>query len=433
MSHILEDCIRFLQASPTSWHASLEMSNRFASHDFIPLREEDNWQLQPGKSYFVIRGGSLCAFTVPKEKLQQAILLSSHTDSPALKIKPRPEIAKNHMVSFETEVYGGPILHSWLNRDLGIAGKIVYTNQDNIIEEKLVHIDDAPLFIPELAIHLEKDKNEKGFIVNKQDHLCPIATLEPDTDKQKNYLESLLRRHVFFNDLLAFDLFLVPLEGPRKLGIQGEMLASYRLDNLISAHACMAGMIFSKSIDPHLLQLAVFCDSEEIGSNTRDAAAPFLSDLLKRIHLLLGGSEEEFFQLKKRSLAVSVDVAHAFNPAFPDKYDPNHQPFLGQGVVIKSNANQKYASEATASSLVIHLCKKLNLPYQKYVNRSDLPGGSTLGPIIAEALGIKTVDIGIAQLSMHSIREVIACQDHIDMCQLLTHVLQEGPNEYSFF
>lgn len=433
MSHVLDDLIRFLQAAPTSWHACLEISNRLASHDFIPLSEEEPWELKNGKKYFVMRGGSICAFMIPPNAIEKSIVFASHTDSPALKIKPIPEQGKNQMVFLGTEVYGGPILHSWLNRDLGIAGKIVFTNSENAVEEKLIYIDDAPLIIPELAIHLDREKNEKGQVINKQEHLLPLAAIEKEEDRQKHYLELLLRRHVFFHELLAFDLFLVPLEPPRKLGIQGEMLASYRLDNLSSCHAALAAMIFSQKCDPDQLTMSIFCDHEEIGSNTRESATPFFMDVLKRIHVCLEYPQEKWFSIKKQSLVVSVDVAHAFNPLYKDKYEPNHQPLLGNGIVVKYNANQKYASQSSASAYIIHLCKKHQIPYQHYVNRSDIAGGSTLGPQIAQATGIKTVDIGIGVFSMHSAREIIGCQDHLDMCQLLTHIAQEGAHEYASF
>jgi aspartyl aminopeptidase len=423
--HILEEFKTFLDASPTSWHAVQQMGNRLALQDFIPLSEEEKWQLELGQKYFVVRGGSLCAFCLPKSTPQKAIILASHTDSPALKIKPCPEIQKENMTTIGVELYGSPLLSSWLNRDLGIAGRVAVADAAGAIEEKLVLIDDAPLIIPQLAIHLEREVNEKGLVLNKQENLCPILNLEHPANG-KNALEDLLRRHLSFHSLLSFDLFLFPLEKSRFLGAQNEMIASYRIDNLASAHACLAALACAKRPQNQTMQMGVFWDNEEVGSKTAEgAASPFLSDILKRIAYCLKLSEEDLFIVKNNSLCLSVDMAHALNPNYAKMHDPNHSPKLGKGLVIKSNADQRYATNAISAAPVVQLCRKLNLNYQFYANRSDIPCGSTVGPLLAHTAGISTIDIGCPQLSMHSIREIMACQDYFDLCRLLTHVLQE--------
>lgn len=421
----LKDFKAFLDNSPTSWHAAEELAKRLSSSGFSRLNEEEKWKLQKGKSYFVQRGGSLCAFSLPKKTAKRALILGSHTDSPALKIKPKPEIQKENMILLGVEVYGSPLLTSWLNRDLAIAGRVVVTNKKGKIDEKLVFLEEAPLFIPQLAPHLDRDVNEKGLILNKQEHLVPIATLSDAKEKKKSYLETLLKRHISFDSLLSFDLFLVPIEKSRLLGSEEEMLSSYRLDNLASAHASCSALIHAKE-SQETLQISLFCDHEEIGSRSSvGAASPFLEEILKRITRALEMDEEEYFQMKSRSLSVSVDMAHALNPNYAQKYDPNHQPLLGKGIVVKYNADLKYTSSAPTAAHVIRLAQKLKLPYQSFVSRSDIPGGSTIGPILAQNLGIATVDIGCPQLSMHSAREVMACQDHLDMCTLLTNLLGE--------
>jgi aspartyl aminopeptidase len=417
MSHILEDLKKFLEASPTSWHATQEIGSRLATIDFTPLEEDEKWEVEPGKKYFVQRGGSLCAFSVPAKKPTKILMIGSHTDSPALKLKPNPEIVIEGETLLETEVYGSPLLSSWLNRDLGIAGRVSVQNGSQI-EEQLVFFDETALFIPQLAIHLDREVNEKGVILNKQDHLRPILSLGA---QEKNLIEKLLKTQVR-HPILSFDLFLVPLESARYMGLNGEMLASYRLDNLSSAHACTAAIASAPITDS--LQMALFWDHEEIGSKTAEgASSPFLLDTIRRIGYALGLTEEEIIRLKNHSLCISVDVAHAFNANFPQKYDPQHHPLAGGGVVLKYNADKKYASDSRTAAPVIAACKKLNLKLQNFVSRSDMPCGSTVGPIIAQSLGIPTVDIGIPIFSMHSSREVIACQDHLDMCQLLTHFL----------
>jgi aspartyl aminopeptidase len=427
MSHILEDLKLFLDSAPTAWHAVQQIGNRLALHDFTPLSEEEKWELECGKKYFVVRGGSLCAFCVPEVAPKGAVILASHTDSPSLKLKPHPGIHKENMTLFGVEVYGSPLLTSWMNRDLGLAGRVVVLDAHGETEEMLVFIDDSPMIIPQLAIHLDREVNDKGLVLNKQEHLRPLVSLEQN-EKEDGYLETLLRRHLSFQTLLSFDLFLVPLEPSRFLGSHGEMLAAPRLDNLASAHACVTALAQAQKPQPQTLQMAVFWDHEEVGSRSASgSASPFLADTLKRLCTALHMSEEDLLMLKQHALCVSVDMAHALHPNYADKHDPNHRPLLGEGIVIKHNADQKYASSASTTAPIVRLCHDLKLRHQSYVTRSDLACGSTVGPIMAQGLGISVVDIGCPQLSMHAAREVMACHDHLDMCHLLSHVLQENP------
>jgi aspartyl aminopeptidase len=426
MTHILSDLKTFLDESPTAWHAVKQLTYRLAICGFSPLVEGEKWKLERGKKYFLSRGGALCAFALPKENPRRAILLASHTDSPGLKLKPQPSFFQENMSLLGVEVYGTPLLTSWLNRDLGLAGRIVVTSKNHKIEEKLVFLDDIALFIPQLAHHLDRETHEKGFVLNKQDNLCPILGLTEEATNALHSLEHLLRRRLCFDALLSFELFLVPLEPARFMGLNNEMIASYRIDNLASAHACASAMGYLKEPTLDALQMAVFWNNEEIGSHTREgAASPFLLDTLQRIQYGLNMDPEEMLLLKNHTFCVSVDMAHALNPNYPHKHDPQHKPLLGKGIVIKHNANQKYASNALSTATIIKACKALNLPQQSFVCRSDIPCGSTVGPIIEETTGINTVDIGLAQLSMHSIREVMGCQDLVDLCRLLTFLLKE--------
>lgn len=426
MSHILTDFKAFLDASPTSWHAVKEIGNRLAVRDFIPLNEEDKWELEPGKKYFVTRGGALCGFCVPKKRPEKALILASHTDSPALKLKPMPGFQKQNMAQFGVEVYGAPLLSSWLNRDLVLAGRIVITDTHDKPEQRLVCLDDAILFIPQLAIHLDREVNEKGLILNKEEHLCPIVGLGENFNLPLEALEKLLRRHVSFHRLLSFDLFLVPYEQSRFVGFENEMIASYRIDNLAGAHACLSALGWIEKPSAEMLQMAFFWDNEEIGSRTKDgAASPFLNDTLKRIAFSLQLDPEELMMMKNRSLCVSIDMVHALNPNYPKKHDEHHAPLLGKGIVLKYNADGKYASNALSAAVIVHAAQVLNLNCQSYVCRSDMPCGSTVGPIIAAETGINTVDIGCPQLSMHSIREAMAAQDYLDLVRLLRHLLQD--------
>lgn len=417
MPDIINDLIAFLEQSPTAWHAVESMASRLDSAK--PLLESDPWNLEKKQRYFVKRGGSICAFSLPADRPKKITIVAAHSDSPGLKLKPSPQITVDSQHLLTTEVYGGPLLSSWFNRDLAIGGRVVILNDQGTLEEKLVFLPDAPVFIPQLAIHLDREVNEKGLQIDKQDHLRPLLSLhKSETDP----LLHLLKKHVSFKELLAFDLFLIPLEKPRKLGLDGEMLASYRLDNLASMHACMTA--WNKASLHDALQMSLVCDAEEIGSRTaQGAASPFLHDILRRITAFYNFTEEDFIRLKTSSLCVSVDVAHAYTPNFSKKYDPQHQLSPGKGIALKYNADKKYVTDATTAAPIILACKKLSLPYQSFVAHSNLSSGSTIGPILAHTLGIPTVDIGCPIFSMHSAREVIAIQDHLDMCQLLTALL----------
>lgn len=427
MSHILTDFKEFLNASPTSWHAVKEIGERLAFREFQPLPEEEKWDLEPGKKYFTARGGALCAFSLPKKHPERALILASHTDSPALKLKPTPVFRKANMVQLGVEVYGGPMLTSWLNRDLALAGRVVITTGSGVPEERLVFLDDALLFIPQLAIHLDREVNEKGLHLNKQEHLCPILSLSDEDVTPLGTLEKLLRRHLSFHSLLSFELFLVPHEPSRFIGFENEMIASWRIDNLAGVHASLTALGIQDSPSSHVVKMALFWDNEETGSRSREGAdSPFLNEMIQRIGYGLHLNMEERLLLKNRSLCVSIDMAHALNPNYPKKHEPHHTPLMGKGIVLKYNADQKYASNALSAAVIVHACQALNLPYQSYVGRSDISPGSTVGPIVAKTAGIQTVDIGCPQLSMHSIREVMAAQDYVDMVRLLSHLLQEG-------
>jgi aspartyl aminopeptidase len=288
-------------------------------------------------------------------------------------------------------------------------------------------LDDAPLSIPQLAIHLDRDVNEKGLLLNKQDHLVPLAGLHKEKEEIATYLEKLLRRRMQFKTLYSFDLFLVPLESARFMGADGELLTSFHLDNLSSAHASAVALATAAEGEASKtnLSMAMFWDHEEIGSCTSEgAASPFLHDVLRRIGALYNFNEEAFIRFKTKSLFVSIDVAHGFNPNYKAKYEPHHLPLLGRGIVLKYNADQKYASTGPTAAAIARAAEAVDIPYQSYVVRSDIRSGSTVGPVVAHQLGIPTVDIGIPLLSMHSIREIIACRDHLDMCTLLTALLQ---------
>lgn len=426
MKEILDNFFSFLNRSPTSWHAAKEIGDRLLKADFKQLSEEESWHLEKGKSYFVVRDGSaLAAFRLPKKPLRRTILLASHLDSPSLKLKPIAEVAGIGQISqFFTEVYGAPLLHTWLDRDLALAGRVIVKTAQKALETRLVFLNEHPLVIPSLAPHLDRSATEKGLQLNKQDHLRPIASLSRE---KPCTLESLLRQHCSFEELIASDLFLVPLEKASTLGPKGEMIAASRLDNLTSVYASLYALLASEAQDD-ALQMTIFFDHEEIGSNTfLGAESTFLGQTLDRIANLQEISGEGLFRFKSRTWCISADLAHGYHPNFADRFDPKNAPWLGDGVVLKTNAGQRYATSASSAAPLIELCRKKGWPLQMFASRSDIPSGSTVGSIVSAVCGIPAVDIGISGWAMHSIREIVSSQDQFSLCQLLKEVFHYAP------
>lgn len=415
----LKDLLTFLDTSPTPWHAVEFIVQKLKHLKFESLEEGSPWKLNPGGRYFVTRNGSsLAAFIVPLQKPYAAKIAGSHTDSPGFKLKPNAEYLKENMVMLGLEIYGAPLLTSWLNRDLGIAGRIIAKDSKGKIQEKLVKLYEEPVIIPQLAIHLDRGVNETGLILNKQEHLAALAAV--DSIPPKNYLEALLKKHLHFHTLLSHDLFLYPLEPARLIGFNQQLISSYRIDSLGSVHAILQGFANSTKPDKNQLKIAIFWDHEEVGSETaHGAASPFASQILERIALAAEMGREDFLCLLNRSLCISVDQTHALHPNYPEKHEPHHPVMLNKGIVIKSNAQSRYATDARSAAAVINLCEKLKIQHQKFVSRNDIPCGSTIGPIHARLTGMSTVDIGYPQLSMHSCRELASCQDHLEMAKLL--------------
>ena len=419
----LNDLITFINDSPTAWHAVEEIRNRLAQHGFSPLNEGDKWDIQPGKSYFVVRGGSLIAFSLPTKQPVKATILGTHTDSPALKLKPNPLFFEGDLPFLRVETYGGPILSTWMNRDLAIAGRLVIADAKDAVREKLIYLKNVPVLIPTLAIHLDRKVNEDPKPIDKQTHLCPLLGIKKKNEDPKEYFIELLQCET---NLLGFDLYVVPLESPRILGSEGEMLASYRLDNLVSVHAALLGILSKRKTEAPIIQMAAFWNHEEIGSQTDEgASSPFFSDVLKRITLSYKMGEEDFFRLKTSSRFISIDAAHGYHPGYKDKYDADNSPKLGGGIGIKYDANQRYATNAITSAEITQICIKHKIPYQIFAPHSNISSGTTIGPLASSEAGIPTVDIGIPELSMHASRELIATVDYFSLCKLLHALLEK--------
>lgn len=398
MTPFLNDFCTFLKNSPTSYHAVEQIKGKLLKNNFYEVNKA--WDLKKGGRYFCAREGSLIAFTLPKNRIEKALIYASHVDSPALKLKPQAEFVKEGMKLWAVEVYGAPLLSSWLNRDLALAGKVLYHNKDKL-EETLINIYEPVAIIPQLALHLDREVNEKGLVLNRQEHLNALA---PKT------LTQLLDRKP-----LAHDLFLYPFEEPRVIG--EKYLSSYRLDSLASVYPILESFLEKKPSDN--LNMIAFFDHEEVGSNTAiGAESPFLSHTLERITK----TRESYLNVLENSYLVSVDLAHSVHPNYPEKHDAQHKPQLGQGVLIKTHAQKRYATDAKSMRPIIEAAIKEKIPYQILATRNDIPSGSTIGPINASLNGITTVDIGIGQLSMHSARELIACEDLSHLKKLLSSI-----------
>ncbi len=410
----------FLHRSPTSFHATQTIAKDLIAAGFSQLFEENPWKLEPERGYFVIREDSLLsAFRTPKKKVRQATLLASHVDSPCLKIKPHPELLTRGTLRLRTESYGAPLISSWMDRDLQISGRLLFSDSHGKIISQIVTLKES-VIIPQLAIHLDRQINEKGALFNKQEHLNPVFSLEAKEGSFLSCLESYCEGQTPLN----FDLFVTPAQKASLLGKNSEMLAAYRLDNLTSAYASLFALLHSAS-QKETLQASFFWDHEEIGSmSALGADSRFADEILERVFFSLQISREEFFQIKSRSLCLSIDVAHGFHPNFAEKSDSENTPLLGQGLVLKFNANQKYMTSGAAAAKIALLAKAHQIPLQKYAARSDIPSGSTVGPMMAAQLGIATVDLGIAIWAMHSARETMAVKDQIFLGSLLQAALE---------
>ena len=415
----IHDLLEFIDSSPTPFHAVEEMKNKLSAQGYSELKESDTWDLTSNGKFFLTRNdSSLIAFIVgTKTKDASGFkIIGAHTDSPNLKLKPNPSYEKNGYLQLGVETYGGVLLTTWTDRDLSLAGRVIIKGKKQP-QSKLILFDEPLLRIPQLAIHLNRDVNEKGLTLNKQNHLPPIFSLSDKKGSNKNLLEKRVAQKLKCKsaDILNMELSLYDTQSGAIGGAEGEFIFSSRLDNLASCHAALQALTESKTKDP-MTRVIAFYDDEEVGSDSaQGAGSPFLKDVLERLTLESDNPRETFFRSMANSFFISADMAHAVHPNYPEKHDPQHMPVLNGGPVIKCNSNQRYATEGVSSAWFEMLCKKAGVPVQKFVVRSDLGCGSTIGPITAANLGIRTVDVGNSMLSMHSIREMAGAKDHLPL------------------
>jgi aspartyl aminopeptidase len=408
------DLIQFLKNSPTPFHAVSQMASQLVAAGFIELFEQDAWSLEPGKTYFVIRNGSaLVAFKTGNEKFGSTgfRLAGTHTDSPCLKVKPSPEIAKNGYLQLGVEVYGGALLSPWFDRDLSLAGRVHFLNDKGTIESALVNFLAPIAFIPSLAIHLNRDANE-GRKINAQQELPPVLLQTGDSFSLDELLLTQLKTSLSETKparVLSHELFFYDTQSPALVGVHSQFLASARLDNLLSCFVACRSLIDSNNDHASVL---VCNDHEEVGSmSTTGAQGPLLKSVLERALNSLNKTDDALARSIHQSLMLSIDNAHGVHPNYVDRHDDQHKPLLNAGPVIKLNANQRYASNSHSVASFIAICDAAKVPYQSFVMRTDMACGSTIGPITASGLGVETVDIGVATFGMHSIRELAGAQD----------------------
>lgn len=409
---LVQELLDFIDHSPTPFHATANLVKMFAEAGFETLNETDDWQCEAGKSYVVTRNdSSVIAFKVGNDNSAGLRMTGAHTDSPCLKIKPNPHTQFKNYHQLGIEVYGGVLLHPWLDRDLSIAGRVSGVTKSGELFSTLIDFKDPIAIIPNLAIHLDRTANKERSI-NPQQHLPLILSQRQDFDFDQLLLEQCGSD---CKQVLDFELACYDTQPSQVVGLDGEFIASARLDNLLSSFVAAKSLIDSTSEQTCLF---VSNDHEEVGSSsTSGAQGPFLRSVIDR----LLNDPAKFTQTISRSSMISCDNAHGIHPNYADKHDGNHGPVLNGGPVIKVNNNQRYATNSISSAKFQHLCQQVDVPVQQFVMRSDLACGSTIGPITATQLGVETLDIGAPQWAMHSIRETAGSDDISYLHKALVH------------
>ena len=409
--------LRFLDESPTCYHAAANVCAALKAAGALELRESEPWRLERGTLYVVVRGDSaLMAFRLPEGKPQGFLLAAAHDDSPTFKLRENAEVrAPGDTLRLSVEPYGGGIWRGWLDRPLSVAGRVMVRQGERLVT-RLVNIDRDLLVIPSVAIHMDRTVN-KGTALNPAVDLLPLLGCGKETGAFRRLIAQ--AAGVREEHLLSTELFLYPRVRAVQTGLNGEFIVSPRLDDLQCVFACMEGFLAAKAGES-VPVLTVF-NNEEVGSNTRQGAdSTFLTDVLERIADGCGLSREEWRAAVANSFMVSADNAHAIHPAHPEYANQGEFPVLGGGVVIKYNANQRYTTDTVSAAVFQSICRRADVPVQRYSNRADLPGGSTLGNISTAHFSVPTVDIGLPQLAMHSVCETAGAADTAYLIRAMT-------------
>lgn len=418
--------LKFLDSSPCNFLAVDTIRKSLNENGFEGLSLADKWNLKKGGKYYTTKNDSaIFAFTVGAEPMAETgiKIITAHSDSPCFRIKPNPVMAcENGIVKLNTEVYGGPILYTWFDRPLSVAGRVILRGSDALHPvTRLLRVNRPILIIPHLAIHFNRAVNE-GNKLSKQKDMLPILTKINSEAEKENLLLNLIAGElgVAVGDILDFDLLLYDCQPASFVGLKNEFISSGRIDDLSMAHAAITAVI--EGTDTKATKISAIFDNEETGSGTKQgAASPVLGNIIQRINEVYGGDSSDYFRAIAKSFMVSADNAHAFHPNYAEKYDPTNHPFLGGGPVIKINANCKYMTDAHSAAIFRSLCEGAGSPYQYFVNHSDVAGGSTLGNILTSQIDIEGVDVGNPILAMHSVRETGSAEDHNNMTKTFVH------------
>lgn len=412
----IADYMCYLDESVSMYHSTKASKDRLLRNGFTELNLHDKWNLESGKKYFIIINDStIIAFIVGNDLKAPFKIVGAHTDSPTFKLKSNPIIKKAGYTILNTEIYGGPLVNTWIDRPLSIAGRVFVKGESTLKPQvKLVNLDYDLLTIASLAIHMTS-QDERNKLPNPQNHLLPIIGLNDDFDLNKLIAQEL---EIEKDEILSHDLFLYSREVACIIGSEGEFIQSGKIDNLGMMHAGLKAIIDAKSSNQ--TQVFVGFDNEEIGSGSQQGArSTMFKDVLKKISLSLGNDELEFVDQIYNSFMISADQAHAIHPNYLEKADPTNRPEINKGPVIKESASRSYASDGFGRAILEDIAKSNNIPLQYFHNRSDMRGGSTIGSLIEIASGINNIDIGNPMLAMHSIREMQGVEDHIYMAKLM--------------
>jgi aspartyl aminopeptidase len=408
-----QDLLNFIDASPSPWHAVHSIEQRLLAQGFTALQEAERWKIEAGGSYYVVRGASIIAFKMGTQSLEESgfRMIGAHTDSPGLRLKTHAAHSSDGLLRLGVEIYGGPILATFTDRDLSLAGR-VNVRTANGFETRLIKFDKPLVRLPNLAIHMNREVNEQGLKLNKQTELPLLFGLADEKlsarDQFLAYLAKVLDANT--DDILTYELNVFDTQQGAFWGAEQEFIADSQLDNLASCHAALTALLATDK--PAVTSICAFFDHEEVGSESATGAGgSFATDVVDRIAISLGINEEAQHCAAARSLFISADMAHAYQPNFPNAYEPNHHVMVNAGPVIKTNSNQRYSTNADTAARFITLCERAGVPFQHYTHRTDLGCGSTIGPIIASRLGVASVDVGSPMWAMHSLRESAGVQD----------------------
>ena len=427
VQHLLD----FIDASPSPWHVIKSVEAQLASFNFKKLDETLSWSLESGGRYYVVRDeSSVIIFVLGQKPLVETgfKMIGAHTDSPGLRVKPNAATGVDGLLRLGVEIYGGPILATFTDRDLSLAGRVNYKDTNNNIVSALINFDRPLLRLPNLAIHMNRMVNEEGIKLHKQNELPLILSALAQECLPQTYFSELLQEQSACEAerILSWDLAVYDTQKGVFWGAENEFYANSQLDNLASCHAALQGLLDDTVLENEATLVCAFFDHEEIGSESNKGAdGSFLGDVLKRISLVTENNKEDFTRALAKSFMVSADMAHAYQPNFPLAYDPDHKVFVNKGPVIKVNANQRYSTESVSQAMFVDWCEQAGVPYQKYSHRSDLACGSTIGPITSARLGIRSVDVGNPVWAMHSIRESAGVLDHGYMIKVLKKFLTQ--------